>query len=103
MSHARPLDHPSLSRRAMLQAGSIGLLGLGMNHLAGLQTANAAVASGKSAGKAKACIYIFLSGGLAQHESFDMKPDAGHHPREFHHRHADPRHPDLEHLLLPSR
>ena len=22
------------------------------------------------------CIYIFLSGGLAQHDSFDMKPDA---------------------------
>lgn len=26
--------------------------------------------------KAKACIFIFLSGGLAQHESFDMKPNA---------------------------
>ena len=25
---------------------------------------------------AKAVIYIFLSGGLAQHDSFDMKPDA---------------------------
>src|SRR5438552_285628 len=25
---------------------------------------------------AKSCIYIFLSGGLAQHESFDLKPDA---------------------------
>ena len=24
----------------------------------------------------KSVIYIFLSGGLAQHESFDMKPDA---------------------------
>jgi len=27
-------------------------------------------------GKVKSCIYIFLSGGLAQHESFDLKPDA---------------------------
>jgi hypothetical protein len=29
-----------------------------------------------SGGKTKACIYVFLSGGLAQHESFDLKPDA---------------------------
>jgi hypothetical protein len=31
---------------------------------------------GTPSGKAKSCIFIFLSGGLAQHESFDMKPDA---------------------------
>lgn len=68
-----PLVHPHLPRRSLLQAGSIGLLGLGMNHLAGLRSATAAVAT---AGKAKSCIYIFLSGGLAQHDSFDMKPDA---------------------------
>jgi hypothetical protein len=60
----------------MLQAGSIGLLGLGMNHLAGLRSADAAQGSGATATKARACIYIFLSGGLAQHDSFDMKPDA---------------------------
>ena len=60
----------------MLQAGAIGLVGLGMNHLAGLREASAAVDSPKPSGKAKSCIYIFLSGGLAQHDSFDMKPDA---------------------------
>jgi len=60
----------------MLQAGSIGLLGLGMNHLAGLRDASAASGSSRPSGKAKSCIYIFLSGGLAQHDSFDMKPDA---------------------------
>jgi hypothetical protein len=27
-------------------------------------------------GRAHACIYIFLSGGLAQHDSFDLKPEA---------------------------
>jgi len=58
-----------------IEAGSIGILGLGMNHLAGLKQAQAA--SGNLAfGKAKSCIFIFLSGGLAQHESFDMKPNA---------------------------
>ena len=49
----------------------MGLLGLGMNHLAALQEAGASRTP-----KAKAVIYIFLSGGLAQHESFDPKPDA---------------------------
>src|SRR4029079_4157841 len=69
-------SHPSLTRRTMLPAGSICLSGLGMNHLAGLREASAAGGSGRPSGKAKSCIYIFLSGGLAQHDSFDMKPDA---------------------------
>jgi hypothetical protein len=68
-------NHPAKTRRAALQAGSIGILGLGMNHLAGLRTAEAAQRS-LTFGKAKSCIFIFLSGGLAQHESFDMKPNA---------------------------
>jgi hypothetical protein len=50
----------------------VGLLGLGMNHVAGLQ----ALAANATIAKAKSVIYIFLSGGLAQHDSFDMKPDA---------------------------
>ncbi len=60
----------------MLQAGAIGLVGLGMNHLAGLREAAAADNTARPTGKAKSCIYIFLSGGLAQHDSFDLKPDA---------------------------
>ncbi|MCI0361454.1 MAG: DUF1501 domain-containing protein [Planctomycetaceae bacterium] len=76
MHNAPSFEHPRIARRTMLQAGSIGLLGLGMNHLAGLREAAAAEGSARPAGKAMACIYIFLSGGLAQHDSFDMKPDA---------------------------
>jgi len=69
--------HPVLSRRAAVQAGAIGLLGFGMNHLAALQAEGAKQASSKSsASKAKGCIYIFLSGGLSQIDSFDPKPDA---------------------------
>ena len=45
-----------------------------MNRLA-LVAAFAAASAARPA-KAKSVIYIFLSGGLAQHESFDMKPDA---------------------------
>ena len=67
--------HPQLSRRTALQAGAIGLLGMGSNHLAQLQAATPG-STLPGGGKAKTCIYIFLSGGLAQHESFDLKPDA---------------------------
>lgn len=76
MPNTQPMSHPRFPRRTMLQAGSIGLLGLGMNHLAGLREASAEAGSRQPGGKAKSCIYIFLSGGLAQHDSFDMKPDA---------------------------
>jgi hypothetical protein len=68
------LRHELVSRRAAIQAGSIGLLGMGMNHLRALR----AVAEDKpnSPPRAKSCIFIFLSGGLSQHDSFDMKPGA---------------------------
>ncbi|MBL8829516.1 MAG: DUF1501 domain-containing protein [Planctomycetaceae bacterium] len=56
----------------MVQAGAIGLLGFGMNHVSALraETTNARPA------KARNCIFIFLSGGLSQIDSFDMKPAA---------------------------
>src|SRR4051794_35454676 len=74
MPESRSLAHPLISRRTAVQAGALGLLGLGMDHLRGLQAASPA---GRPAGgTAKACIYIFLSGGLSQHESFDLKPSA---------------------------
>ena len=65
--------HPSqisFTRRTAIQAGTLGILGLGMNHLPALQAAQ------PRARRAKNVIYIFLSGGLAQHESFDLKPNA---------------------------
>lgn len=70
-------DHPRLNRRTMISAGAIGLLGLGTNHLEGLRAATAPGSSPAAGpGKARSAIYIFLSGGLAQHDSFDMKPAA---------------------------
>jgi hypothetical protein len=79
MVHHRPTlpEHARFSRRTAIQAGAIGLLNLGMNHVAGLRAlASPAGAAVSGAAKAKAVIYIFLSGGLAQHDSFDMKPEA---------------------------
>ncbi|MHB1557520.1 MAG: DUF1501 domain-containing protein [Isosphaeraceae bacterium] len=67
--------HPVVSRRFALQAGAVGLLGLGVEHLGALRDADA---SGEPARKppARSAIFIFLSGGLGQHDSFDPKPDA---------------------------
>jgi uncharacterized protein (DUF1501 family) len=67
--------HPAVfSRRTAVQAGAIGLLGLGTNHVQALRAADPSAAGGRK--NFKTCIYIFLSGGLAQHDSFDMKPEA---------------------------
>ena len=73
-------QHAKHARREALQAGAIGILGLGMNHLSGLRQANAA-GGVRPKGRAKSCIFIFLSGGLSQHDSFDMKPSAPDHIR----------------------
>jgi Protein of unknown function (DUF1501) len=62
------IAHPRFDRRTAIQAGTVGLLGLGMEHLAPLRAA--------SRSPAKSVIYVFLSGGLAQQDSFDLKPDA---------------------------
>ncbi|MCA9025987.1 MAG: DUF1501 domain-containing protein [Planctomycetaceae bacterium] len=76
LSMSNPVHPRAVSRRTAVQAGAVGLLGLGMNHLQALQSADAAEGEGQPRQSAKSCIYIFLSGGLAQHESFDMKPQA---------------------------
>ena len=76
MNDPQPFSHPS--RRAAIRAGGIGLLGLGVNHLSQLSAMAAEAPAGTALPKtrAKSVIYIFLSGGLSQHESFDMKPNA---------------------------
>lgn len=66
------LHHPQHSRRFAMQAGSLGLLGLSTAQLAELR-------AGESTGKTtpiRSVIYLFLSGGLGQLDSFDMKPEA---------------------------
>lgn len=65
-------QHPTFDRRAALQAGAVGLLGLGTNHLTALREATAATAAMPH----RSVIYIFLSGGLGQQDSFDLKPNA---------------------------
>ena len=69
------------SRRSVIQAGVLGVLGLGMGHVRALRalaegTSVDGSSSAASEPRAKAVIYIFLSGGLSQLDSFDPKPDA---------------------------
>ena len=68
-----PYLHPRLPRRSALQIGASSILGLGMNHVTGLRDLAAANDSPPPR-RHRSVIYIFLSGGLAQHESFDPKP-----------------------------
>ncbi|MEM7231674.1 MAG: DUF1501 domain-containing protein [Planctomycetota bacterium] len=74
----RPVGH-QLSRRAFVRAGAIGLGGLSCAQLAAWNAAAfpEAVTSkaGPAGAKSGSVIYVFLSGGLAQHDSFDMKPE----------------------------
>lgn len=67
-----------VSRRAVLQAGSLGLLGLSSVDVAAWRAR--AAEAGVSATRHRAVIYIFLTGGLSQHDSFDMKPEG---PTDF--------------------
>ena len=53
--------------------GYSGLVGLGLPELL---AAREAAATGRRSGRARSVIVILLSGGLGQHDSFDMKPEA---------------------------
>lgn len=66
------LRHPQFSRRDMLQVGGIGLLGLSLADVLAMRAA----AQTRTQTTPKSVIYIFLSGGLAQQDSFDPKPNA---------------------------
>lgn len=60
-----------VSRRHLLQAGGAGLLGLNLPQLLAAEQSQPF----RNA-RAKNVIFLFLFGGPAQHETFDMKPEA---------------------------
>jgi hypothetical protein len=60
------------TRRDVLQAGTIGLMGLSMADVAALRSL--AAEAGTELPKPKTVIYLFLTGGPSQHDTFDMKP-----------------------------
>src|SRR5262245_35973719 len=62
---------PLVRRREFLSAGALGLFGLGLPRLLQARTAPAATRP-----RAKACIVLFMWGGPAQQDTWDLKPDA---------------------------
>lgn len=64
----------SCSRRDLLRVGTASLLGLTLPQL--LAGRQAAAAEGRSFGKAKSCILLFMWGGPAHQDTWDLKPDA---------------------------
>jgi hypothetical protein len=67
-----------LSRRSFLKIGGLAMGGLGLPELlrAEAVTATGAGADGRPARSTKSVIMVYLSGGLAHQDTFDLKPDA---------------------------
>ncbi|MEC7718007.1 MAG: DUF1501 domain-containing protein, partial [Planctomycetota bacterium] len=61
-------------RREFLRAGSLGLGGLGLNHLLNLQSAFGV--ESESLVRDRSIIFLFLHGGPSQTETFDPKMNA---------------------------
>jgi hypothetical protein len=67
----------ALSRRELLRIGGVGMLGLSLPHLLAERASAARTeADGPMFGRAKNIIYLFISGGPSQYETFDPKPGA---------------------------
>ena len=70
-----------MGRREFLRAGSLGLYGLSLPALLQAQSqGNASVINAPRTGRARACILLFMWGGPAQQDTWDMKPNA---PEEY--------------------
>ncbi len=67
-----------LTRRELLQVGSLGLLGAGLPraHASSVSQAAGAGPGLPGFGRAKSCILLFMYGSPSQLETFDPKPDA---------------------------
>jgi hypothetical protein len=66
-----------INRREWLKIGALGPLSLSLPGLLAQQSSAEAGSSGSSTfGRAKRCVMLFMAGGPAQQDTFDMKPDA---------------------------
>ncbi len=70
-----------LHRRQFLRIGSLGFAGLTLPGL--LRARQTTPAASKPKARAKSCILLFMWGGPAQQETFDLKPDAPEGIRSF--------------------
>src|SRR5262249_43048850 len=76
---SHPLDRKGITRRAWLQVGYAGFLGLGLSSLAG-RSQSAQQKQPRRQRKAKSVILVFLTGAPSHLDTFDPKPDA---PKEI--------------------
>ena len=84
MHRRHALHLPTPNRRQLLRAGSLSLFGLSLDHLLrGAAAGQAAEASADgsstrlpSFGRAKRCILLFMWGGPAHQDTWDLKPNA---------------------------
>jgi hypothetical protein len=65
-----------VSRRQFLQIGGLGAAGLALPELFRARAAGSTNAAPTNAGRARACILLFLGGGPPQMDTFDLKPTA---------------------------
>lgn len=63
-----------LNRRVLLRAGGLSLFGLSLNQLLGAR--ESIESQGSGFGRAKSCILLFMWGGPAHQDTWDMKPEA---------------------------
>ncbi len=68
--HEQRLQIGNVSRRRVLQAGTLPLLGLSLSNLLAAKESN-----GPKLRRQKSCIFIFQYGGLSQLDSWDPKPN----------------------------
>ena len=68
------MKHSKTSRRRFLQAGSVGLLNLGVPGL--VVGKDKFDGSGKAVASKKCCIFVLLCGGPSHIDTWDLKPDA---------------------------
>src|SRR5205809_4873652 len=81
MTHPQNRRAPGWTRRELLRAGALGLFGLSFaDLLAGRASAEIAQSGKSSFGRAKSCILLFMWGGPAHQDTWDLKPGA---PREI--------------------
>jgi hypothetical protein len=71
-----PQHRLGVTRREVLQIGYSGLLGIGLSGAMAPKAAKAAADAALKSGRAKSMIFVYLTGGLSHHDTFDMKPDA---------------------------
>ncbi len=71
-----PAFSSPMSRRSVLQAGGLGLMGLSLPEFLAGRTHAALPVSATRFGSAKSCILLFMWGGPAHQDTWDLKPDA---------------------------